>query len=158
MLTAGDETLLGRLVTALGTIDCTALVALGSKTDPAGWDGPRPDNVHLTSFAPQRLLLPTCDLFVTHAGFGGVREALTAGVPMVALPLYAEQPANARRIVELGVGIALESDRDSATLAQACRQVLNTPSYRQRARGMQRRLLSLPGRDGLVAELATLVA
>ncbi|MDQ2883920.1 MAG: hypothetical protein M3Y48_22895 [Actinomycetota bacterium] len=113
----------------------------------------------MTLFALQRLLLPTCDLFVTHAGFGGVREALTAGVPMMALPLYAEQPANARRIVELGVGIALESDdRDSATLAQTCQQVLNTPSYRQRARGVQRRLFGRPGRDGLVAGLATLLA
>ena len=64
-----------------------------------------------------------------------------------------------RRIVELGVGIAVESDdRDSARLAQTCRRVLDTPSFRQRARGIQRRLLGLPGRDGLVAELAALLA
>jgi hypothetical protein len=33
------------------------------------WDGPRPDNVHLVPFVQQQLLLPACDLFVTHAGY-----------------------------------------------------------------------------------------
>ncbi len=149
---------LPRIVEALGTLPCTAVVALGRDADPADWNGPRPGNVHLASFVQQRLLLPACDLFLTHAGFGGVREALSAGVPMVALPLYADQPANAQRLAELGVGVVLRPDEADATaLAVACRQVLHDSMYRLAARGYQRRILSLPGTDRLVADLTTLV-
>src|SRR4029077_8171190 len=146
-----------QIVEALGALRCTAVVALGQDADPAAWTGPRPDNVHLVSFVQQRLLLPACDLFVTHAGFGGVREALSAGVPMVGIPLAAEQPANARRISELGLGIGLTLEEAStATLTAACRHVLDDPAYRSATRGFQRQILGLPGTDGLVADLKEL--
>ncbi len=77
---------------------------------------------------------------------------------MVALPLYADQPANAQRLAELGVGVVLRPDEADATaLAVACRQVLHDSMYRLAARGYQRRILSLPGTDRLVADLTTLV-
>ena len=69
---------------------------------------PRPDNVHLTSFVQQELLLRSSDLFITHAGFNGTREALAAGVPMVAVPLFAEQSHNAGRLQQLGVGTRID--------------------------------------------------
>jgi N-glycosyltransferase len=144
------------IIEALGTLPCTAVVALGREADPADWAGPRPANVHLTSFVQQRLLLPACDLFLTHAGFAGIREALTAGVPMVALPLGAEQPVNAQRLAELGVGVVADRAADPETLAAACRKVLDDPSYRFAARGIQRQILGLPGTDRLVADLTAL--
>jgi UDP:flavonoid glycosyltransferase YjiC (YdhE family) len=148
---------LRRIIEALGSLPCTAVVALGRDADPAGWTGPRPGNVHLASFVQQRLLLHACDLFVTHAGFGGVLEALTVGVPMVALPLYAEQPANAERLTELGLGLTTDPyEADTATIAAACRKVLDDPSYRYTTRGFQRRILALPGMDQLVADLSAL--
>jgi UDP:flavonoid glycosyltransferase YjiC (YdhE family) len=148
---------LRQIVEALGALPCTAVVALGQDADPSEWTGPRPANVHLVSFAQQRLLLPACDLFVTHAGFGGIREALSAGVPMVAIPLGAEQPANARRISDLGLGIGLTLENaDTATLTAACRDVLCHPAYCRAARGFQRRVLGLPGTDWLVADLEKL--
>jgi MGT family glycosyltransferase len=148
---------LPRIVEALGTLPCTAVVALGREADPADWAGPRPANVYLASFVQQRLLLPACDLFLTHAGFGGIREALTAGVPMVALPLSAEQPSNAQRLADLGLGVVVDRDEaGAATLAAACRTVLDDPSYRLAVRGFQRRLLGLPGIDRLVADLTAL--
>ena len=146
------------IIDALGALPCTAVVALGRDTDPADWDGPRPDNVHLVSFAQQRLTLPACDLFVTHAGFGAVREALTAGVPTVAVPLNADQPANAQRMAELGVGVTISPRQATTpTLAAACQQVLDNPAYRHTARGFQRRILGLPGMDTLINELTTLI-
>jgi UDP:flavonoid glycosyltransferase YjiC (YdhE family) len=154
-----ETTPLPHIVEALGTLPCTAVVALGRDADPADWTGPRPGNVHLASFVQQQLLLPACDLFLTHAGFGGIREALTAGVPMVALPLNADQPVNAQRLAELGVGAVVSRDKaDSPTLAAACRKVLDDPSYRLAARGFQRQILGLPGIDQLVADLTALAA
>ena len=150
---------LRRIIEALGSLPCTAVVALGRDTDPATWAGPRPRNVHLASFVQQPLLLQACDLFVTHAGFGGVREALTAGVPMVALPLFAEQPANAQRLTELGLGVTTDPyEADTATIAVACQKVLGDPSYRFTCRGFQRRILALPSMDQLVADLTALAA
>ncbi|MCU1625366.1 MAG: glycosyltransferase [Pseudonocardia sp.] len=68
---------LPEIVEALGALPVTAVVAPGSDAALAEWTGPRPVNVRLVSFVQLRLLLPTCDLFITHAGFGSVRETLT---------------------------------------------------------------------------------
>ncbi|WP_211175288.1 glycosyltransferase [Pseudonocardia xinjiangensis] len=156
---APEASPLPRIVEALGTVPCTAVVALGRGLDPSDWTGPRPANVHLTSFVQQRLLLPACDLFLTHAGLNSVREALAAGVPMVAVPLFAEQPANAERLAEAGVAVALDpTGVDASTVAAACREVLEDTSFHLAARGFQRRILGLPGVDRLVADLTALVA
>jgi UDP:flavonoid glycosyltransferase YjiC (YdhE family) len=159
-VTARERLPLRQIVEAVGALPCTGVVALGREyASPADWAGPRPDNVHLVSFAQQRLLLPSCDLFLTHAGFNGVREALTAGVPMVALPMHAEQTANAQRLFELGVGLAVRPEKaNAATLAAACQGVLDNPGYRRAARGFQRRILGLPGIDPLVADLTTIAS
>ena len=136
------------IVEALGQLDCTAVVALDRR-----WDGPSPDNVHLVPFVQQQLLLPACDLFVTHAGYNGVREALAAGVPMVAMPLFAEAPANAQRLAELGLGVTVPADTTPAGILLACKEVLDDPAFRYAARGFQRRILGLPGMDELVSAL-----
>ncbi|HEX4246448.1 MAG TPA: glycosyltransferase [Pseudonocardia sp.] len=149
---------LAEIVEALGALPVTGVVALGSPAAVAEWDGARPGNVRLVSSVPQRLMLPACDLFITHAGFGSVRETLTAGVPVVALPQRADQPMNAQRLADLGVGITLAPDEiDAATLAAACRRALADPHFRHAAHGYQRQILALPGMDRLVADLAAVV-
>ncbi|AHH99904.1 glycosyltransferase [Kutzneria albida] len=155
-LLAGDSPVLNTIVEVLGELPVTAVVALGKDVDPRDWPGSRPDNVHLTSFVQQQLLLPACELFLTHGGFSGVRESLNAGVPTVVVPLFAEQPANADRLVELGLGTRLNvEDVDHASLTAACRTVLADPGYRSRAKAVQRQFLALPDFDQLVADLAT---
>lgn len=151
-----DDSALEKIIEAVGTLRCSAVVALGEHNDPARWSGPRPDNVHLASFVQQRLLLPACDLFVTHAGANGIREALTAGVPTVAVPLFADQPVNAARVAALGLGLVVSPDRTAAEVAAACRRILDDPAFIRRARGFQRQILALPGTDRLIADLTDL--
>jgi UDP:flavonoid glycosyltransferase YjiC (YdhE family) len=153
-----EATPLPRIIDALATLPCTAVVALGSGVDPSQWTGPRPHNVHLTSFVQQSLLLPACDLFLTHVGANGLREALAAGVPMVAMPLFAEQPLNAQRVADLGLGVSVDKDSEATTVADACRKVLEDPSFRLTVRGFQRKILGLPGIDRMVADLTAMVA
>lgn len=144
-LLAADSRLLPITVEALGALDVPAVVALGSDEAVTSWTGPRPSTVELAGFVPQRALLGTCDVFVTHAGFSGVREALAAGVPMVAVPLFADQPANAARLDELGVGLRVDpAGLTAATLAAAVSRVLTEPSFRSAAREFQRRIEALP--------------
>lgn len=149
-----DPSPLDTIIETLGDLPVTAVVALGHGRDPAGWTGARPDNVHLTSFVQQRTLLAATDIFLTHGGFNGTREALTQGVPMVVTPIGAEQPANAARIEELGAGLRINlEDLTSDTLRPAVERVLNDPSFRARARGLQRETLGLPPAERLLDDL-----
>ncbi|MER7150640.1 glycosyltransferase [Streptomyces lydicus] len=158
-LPGGAHTLLNTIIETLGNLPVTGVVALGADRDPQQWDGARPDNVHLTSFVQQELLLRSSDMFLTHAGFNGTREALTAGVPMVAVPLFAEQSHNASRLQELGVGTRIDvQDVTHDSLATAVRNVLDDRSYRFRAQGIQRRTHALPDLDRLVKDAAALTA
>ncbi|MEV6567929.1 glycosyltransferase [Streptomyces kronopolitis] len=156
-LPGGASTLLHTIIEALAELPVTGVVALGAQVDPQQWEGPRADNVHLTSFVQQELLLQSSDLFLTHAGFNGTREALSAGVPMVAVPLFAEQSHNAARLQELGVGVRLKAeDVTRETLSTALRTVLQDDTYRSRAQGFQRRAHALPDLDRLVEDAAAL--
>lgn len=150
--------LLDIIIEAIGGLPVTGVVALGAGRDPKQWRGVRATNVHLTSFVQQRTLLYACDVFVTHAGFNSTREALSAGVPIVALPIFAEQPANATRVVELGAGVRLDiEDVTPTALRSAIVRVLSEPTFRARARGLQRRSLALPPLSQIVQDLAVLV-
>jgi len=99
------------MITALGDLPCTAVVALGG--DPGEWAGSRPGNVRLMSFVPQPLLLESADLILTHGGFGSISEAIRTGTPMVHLPMFSDQPHNAARTAHLGLGIQLSTSSPS---------------------------------------------
>lgn len=145
------------IIEGLAALDCESVLTLGGRADLAGELGPLPANVHITAFTPQRSLLAASDLFVTHAGFNAFAEAIAAGVPMVALPSFADQPLNAERIVALGLGESLDLDRLTAhELSAACERVLTEAGPRQRVRQLQRRLLGQPGFDQLVTDLESL--
>jgi UDP:flavonoid glycosyltransferase YjiC (YdhE family) len=148
--------LLAAMVAALGELPCTAVVSLGGMK-PEDWTGPRPSTVHLAAFTPQRLLLDGAALLLAHAGFGGVREAMYSGTPMVNLPLFADQLPNAGRVEELGLGLRVDPGTlDVATLAQACERVLADSAFRHRAAGASRLMRSEPGYDVLAEDLAAL--
>ncbi|RCV49062.1 glycosyltransferase [Marinitenerispora sediminis] len=150
--------LLDAIITALAELPVTAVVALGADRDPAAWPGARAANVHLTSFVQQRALLPACDVFVTHGGFNGVRESLAAGTPMVVLPIFAEQPANADRVAELGAGLRLDIERAaSGALRDAVERVRTDPRFRARAGRLQRAALALPPLDRIVEDAPALL-
>jgi MGT family glycosyltransferase len=100
------------------------VVAVGERVGPAEL-GPLPAHVQVHAVLPQLAVLRHADLFVTHAGMGSAMEALRHGVPVVAVPQMAEQRANADRLVELGLGRALDPARvDAAGLRRAARDVL----------------------------------
>ncbi|MGW0890111.1 glycosyltransferase [Saccharopolyspora sp. NPDC002578] len=142
------------MISALSELDCQAVVATGGL--PVD-DVERADHVHVVDRAPQQLLLPCAQLFVTHGGYNGIREAMRAGVPMVVMPLFGDQHDNARRVESLGLGERV-ADRRSAELLTACRAVLSDSSYTARVRHAQRELLALPCVDEIVPRLESIVA
>ena len=132
------------------------MVAAGFDQDP-GRFGPQPPNVRLERYLPLSALLPRCDLFVTHGGFNSVKESLAAGVPMVLMPISADQPYSAERCAALGVGVALgPGERSPTAVREAVRTVLAERRYTGRAREVQREMAALPGLEHAVALLEAL--
>jgi len=141
------------IAAGLGRLDCAAVVACGG----TALGGRPPAHVRLVPSVPQPLALRCADLLVTHGGINSVREALLAGVPMVVAPVATDQPSNAARCEALGVARALPAGGVTAeAVAAACREVLGTPRFRERARAVQRSALALPPLESLVAELERL--
>jgi len=132
------------------------VVAAGFDLDP-GRFGPQPPDVRLEPYLPLASLLPRCDLFITHGGFNSVKESLTAGVPMVLVPISADQPYSAERCAALGVGVTLApEERTASDVRRAARAVLADPAYTQRAKEMQQEMAALPGPEHAVALLEAL--
>ncbi|MCP3136645.1 glycosyltransferase [Pyxidicoccus xibeiensis] len=76
----------------------------------AGTDFTRslPGDVVAVPYAPQRQLLARASAFVSHGGANSVMEAMTAGVPMLQLPVCNDQPIQAHFLTKSGAGLVLE--------------------------------------------------
>ncbi|MBL9174837.1 MAG: glycosyltransferase [Verrucomicrobiales bacterium] len=101
--------------------------------------GPRPDripaNAQVLGYGPQLALLERASLVISHAGMNTTLEALSLGLPLVALPIANEQPGIASRIRHAGAGEFLSiRSLDSEQLRRAVETVSGNPSYRERAR------------------------
>ena len=119
---------------------------------------PQPANVYIQRYVPQSLLLPHCDLVLTHGGSGTVRAALSQGLPLVIIPIAADQPDNARRCASLGLAEVVDADQRTPQMIRAAvRRVLDDPGYRQRAQAMQREIEQLPRVEEAVGWLERLV-
>lgn len=134
------------------------IVTVGHNNDPAAL-GPVPSHVRIERYIPQTLLFPCCALVVCHAGSGTVMAALVHGLPLVLVPLGADQPQNARRCAALGLATVLDVDcLDSTGARAAVRTVLDDPSYRQHAETVRREIEALPGPEQAVLYLERLAA
>ena len=108
--------------------------------------GPQPSNVHIERYIPQSLLLPHCDVVITHAGFSTVAAALSHGLPIVSIPIDADQPVNAERCAALGLGQTIESAwRTPESIREATLNALRDPSYRRNAGRVRDQIAALPG-------------
>lgn len=108
-----------------------------------------PENIHIYKSVPQIEVLKQADVFVTHGGMNSVSEALVHGVPMVVIPFISDQPANAKRIEQLGLGKKLEYrqvNRDA--LKNIVLSVLSDKNVMDNISNMQRLVNQAPGIRG----------
>lgn len=54
---------------------------------------------------------PNVRVFVSHCGVNSVHESVACGVPLVGVPLFADQPDMAFRAVDAGIAVALDKNR-----------------------------------------------
>ena len=132
------------------------VVGIGRQRDPAAF-GPQPPHVRIEQYVPHAALLPRCAAVVTHGGFGTIMGCLGVGVPLVVIPVNGDQPRNARRCADLGVGRVVEPDeRTPEAIRAAVRAVLADPSYRSNAGRLRADMAALPGPEHAVALLERL--
>ncbi|MEN6558811.1 MAG: nucleotide disphospho-sugar-binding domain-containing protein, partial [Thermoguttaceae bacterium] len=100
----------------------------------------------IVDYAPQMALLEKAALMITHAGQNSAMEALSRGVPMVAIPRSADQPGVAARVEYAGAGLrAFFRTVTPDQLAAIIQRVLTEPSFRQRAAELRQALIRSGG-------------
>jgi UDP:flavonoid glycosyltransferase YjiC (YdhE family) len=153
---------------ALAAVDglrARVLLTVGRATDVASL-GRVPANVHIEAWVSQDDVLATAALVVCHGGSGTTFGALAAGVPLVMVPLFADQPANARAVARAGAGLvvmpgaggqdkmgALEPE-DVPRIRAAIESVLGNESIRAAASHIAAEMRAFPTIDTLLATLA----
>jgi UDP:flavonoid glycosyltransferase YjiC (YdhE family) len=133
------------IIDGLRDMPLNLIVTLGRDKDPSDF-GPQPPNVHIERYIPQSLLLPRCDLIVFHGGTNTLLAALDAALPMVIIPLIADQFFNAHITRSLQLAQVLpRSQLTPTTIRAAVHEVLTNPQYRQNVGNLQKEMHVLPG-------------
>lgn len=92
-------------------------------------------NILYKNWLPQDDILahPKIKLFITHAGKGGVAEAQYHAVPMLALPVFADQPGNADKLASSGYGLRVDLlTLEAGEFKAAIKEILSNPSYAEK--------------------------
>ena len=144
---------LPRVVRGAAQAGLPTVVATGKPVDPAllrGIDG----DLRVETWVDQAEVLRTARVVVCHAGSGTVLGALAGQVPVVAVPLFADQPDNATRIVETGCGLQVPPEPDQ--VGAATRELAGR--LPKGCVGMARELAALPPAEEAVPWLEDLAA
>jgi UDP:flavonoid glycosyltransferase YjiC (YdhE family) len=153
---SGPPALLQAAVRGLAPLGVHVVIATGGR-DPAalGFDASAP-NFTIKEWVPQRDLFLRTDAVVTVGGCGTVLGALAAAVPVLAAPAEMDQPDNARRVVEAGVGLSIPRHRCTPRrLARAVGRLLAEPAFRRGAARLAERFARYRG-AGHAADLIEL--
>ena len=137
------QNLFRAVLSAIQGLDIRILATTGSKMNLDNLD--MTDNVHVESWVAQDDIFPLASMVICHGGSGTTFGALAAGVPLIFLPMFADQPTNAALIAGAGAGIvvgdgtgSVESNSDTSQvrmslLRDAIADVLGQPKYRDAA-------------------------
>lgn len=154
-------------LTAVGGIDARVLLTVGRRFDPSRL-GELPRNVHVERWVDQAAALAEAEVVVCHGGSGTTFGALAAGVPLVIVPLFADQFPNGVRVAEAEAGVAVDTGldtggarrplgrADAAVIAEAIETVRSHSSFRHHAQRLAAEMAEAPTVDDLLDELTTM--
>ncbi len=147
---------------AVAGLHARVLLTVGRGVD-IGTLGPVPENAHVEAWVPQADVLADATLVVAHGGSGTTFGTLAAGVPLVIVPLFADQLVNAERAARAGAAVVVEPDRDAERglgtlgpqhaprLRAAIETILADPSYARAASRIAGEMAALPSIEKLLA-------
>lgn len=114
-----------------------------------------PDNVEVASYVPQEAVLEACDVVLGHGGFNTTVAALSRGIPLVVVPLFAtDQFENAARLAAVGAGVALDAPSPD-DVAHAVERALTDPSLAAAAGSLAEEMAALTAPGEAVEQLLT---
>ncbi|XP_072477064.1 UDP-glucuronosyltransferase 2A3-like isoform X14 [Notamacropus eugenii] len=109
------------------------------------YQGKKPDtlgpNTRTYDWIPQNDLLghPKTKAFITHGGTNGIYEAIYHGVPMIGVPMFADQPDNIAHMKAKGAAVEVDfHTMTTADMLNALKTVINNPSYKENAMRLSR--------------------
>ncbi|KAF8372028.1 hypothetical protein PRIPAC_78457 [Pristionchus pacificus] len=103
-----------------------------------------PKNTHVSKWLPQGDLLkhPKCRGMITHAGYNSLQDVFHSGIPTITIPLFGDQPKNARLAEKLGVGVRVTKKEmmSAIGLSKALDKLTNDKSLTESAKKLRRQI------------------
>lgn len=97
-----------------------------------------PANVRVSTFLSYPELLPRTAAMVTNGGYGGTQMALSYGVPLAVGGVTEDKPEVSARVAWSGAGVNFKTATPTpAQVRAAVRQLLDEPSFRERAQALK---------------------
>lgn len=156
-LMPGRVEVMTTILDGLEPLGVDVVATVGHDLDPDAL-GRRRSTTHVARYIPMSQLVQDASLLVSHGGSGTMLASLTAGVPMVLLPIAADQPENAERCAEAGVARVLPlDDRGPARVCEAAADVLSDPAFRTSATVVRDQIAAMPEPAAVVPWLESLV-
>jgi len=147
----------GTAIEAVANLPVRALLTAGGRPEaiPDSIDDSS-HNIRVETWVNEVDVLPESTIVVCHGGAGSILGALGAGLPLVIVPLFADQHVNARLVAAAGAGVVAELDVHS--LRSAILDVLHHDDYRPHARAISDELHMHAPSDTFVELLTNLTA
>jgi MGT family glycosyltransferase len=134
-MTSDTKGVLRTIAAACAALDVQLVLSLGGNGDVGNY-ADLPGRPVVVSFAPQLALLERTAVGI-FPGTNSVLEALVHGVPVIVLPMYADQFGLGARLERSGAGGRIAHQRLSAdSLRELLRRMLSDASFKERAKAV----------------------
>ena len=93
-------------------------------------------NIFTFDWLPQNDILDHKKLiaFISHGGMNSVIESASKGVPMICIPIFADQPHNAKMLEEKGTAVIINKDEISKdNIVTAIKKIIENPKFKENA-------------------------
>lgn len=140
------------IVEGLAEFEGDVIVALGLGVDASSLQ-PLPENAQAFAWVPWNEMLTKTTVLVGHGGASSTLGPLALGIPVVLIPLGADQFVNARRVAAAGAGVILEREGLEPSGVRRAVEVALSPPVRLVAQRIAAQIAAMPAPSEMVPVL-----